>query len=323
MLDFAADRSSDSTSMDGAGQSPTIEPGLGDGGAPPDLVRLCPRPRSQHPRTWLALGFLCVYLAASAVLLHPFEFLVLFWVGLCVAICLETLVVRPRIGEWTPRRPASTPLVVSVGLAIVVAWIVCVYVVAWPLQPHSGGSSFFDPGIIGAYGAGACFAVGCAIRWDRWYVAGPVLSLLFLAAVTALGPWADALLAALAAALFVAGAVQMRRIWTGGAVQRPPVAGREWDPASAAETRATRPDAFRDVMTSLYAVETADDVYLVAATGLSWPDLYRHLYWLETWGYLTASTWYRRQRLRASHVRLTPFGRREFGAWLEQVGAAA
>ena len=104
---------------------------------------------------------------------------------------------------------------------------------------------------------------------------------------------------------------------------RAPRAGRDWRPASAADWTAARADAFRDIMASLYLVGTADDVYLVRKTGLSWPDVYRHLYWLEGWGYLAANSGYRRGRLRVSGVRLTPWGRREFAVSLDQAGVPA
>ena len=72
------------------------------------------------------------------------------------------------------------------------------------------------------------------------------------------------------------------------------------------------------VLTYLYVVDSADYVFLVNITGLSWGNLATHLGKLEEAGYIAIEK-EKRGRKTYSMVHLTPHGREAFSAYRDQL----
>jgi DNA-binding MarR family transcriptional regulator len=72
------------------------------------------------------------------------------------------------------------------------------------------------------------------------------------------------------------------------------------------------------VMTSLYVLESADFVFLIRLTGLTWGNLSSHLTTLEEAGYVELEKKIVGKRINTM-VQLTPEGRAAFRAWKKQM----
>jgi hypothetical protein len=320
--------------MDG----PTIGAGTAAGSEPDDGLRglraldlagLRPERALALPSTTLAVGWLLMYLAIPVTSSNWVERgglgpLIFSWVPVMV---VDWLLLRPRQGSWTPRSsswPSVAAGLVSAG-ALAALWIALGVGIGRTFGPpgFTGDASAYNIAFAVVAGAAGSYYAG-ALAWPRrWYLAGAATSLLFAALFALFGKWMAVPLVAVGVVVFALGVRRIVRLVRTTPRARAPRAGSEWQPAGASDSGTTSSDAFRDIMASLYLVGTADDVYLARKTGLSWPDLYRHLYWLEGWGYLAANSGYRRGTLRVSGVRLTPWGRGEFAGSLEQAGVAA
>ncbi len=313
----------------GTGAAAGSEPDDGVGGLRTlDFAQLRPERVLVLPGTMLVVGWLLVYLAIPTA--SP-NWVDRGWPGLMAVswaplLVVEWLLLKPRQGSWTAR-PLSRSSAVGLASAgaLVALWIVLGVGIGRAFGPpgFTGDASSYDIAFAVVAGAAGSYYAG-ALAWPRrWYVAGTAASLLFAALFALLGTWMAVPLVAIGVVVFALGVRRIVRLVRSTPRARAPLAGSEWQPESASDSGATRSDAFRDVMATLFVVGTADDIYLLRKTGLSWPDLYRHLYWLEGWGYVAASSGYRRGRLRVSNVRLTTWGRGEFAASLEQAGVAA
>lgn len=292
-----------------------------------DLAGLSPEGLFTLPSTMLVAGWLLVYLALSVASPNWVDrgSIGLLAVSWTPALVVEWLLLKPRQGSWTSRPSRSSAVGLASTGALVVLWIVLGVGIGRAFVPpgFTGDASSYDIAFAVVAGAAGSYYAG-ALAWPRrWYMAGAVASLLFAALFALFGTWIAVPLVAVGVVVFALGVRRIVRVVRATPRARAPRAGSEWQPASASGSGTTSSDAFRDIMASLYLVGTADDVYLARKTGLSWPDLCRHLYWLEGWGYLAANSGYRSGRLRVSGVRLTPWGRGEFAASLEQAGVGA